>query len=146
MTTPVSSQSLASIPAHIPMCWSSHREPSSLRITAWAHGEPWPIPSQKVLCGRVNSRVWGFTVFFWFVLLDLMHRKLPRTSNNYSTMTLLPSRGHSRQAGAQRRQGEGATMGWERASQDQGFPTELQARRGTRRNGEGPGGSLPCFI
>lgn len=53
-------------------------------------------------------------VFFCFVLLDLMHRKMPRTSNNYSKTTMLPSHGPSRQAGAQRHcRVRAVTVRWE---------------------------------
>ena len=72
-------------------------------------------------------------VFFCFVLLDLMHRKVPRTSNNYSKTTLLPSRGHSRQAGAQRRcKATTVTVRWGKAgAQNRESQTEPQAQRGT---------------
>lgn len=72
-------------------------------------------------------------VFLCFVLLDLMHRKLPRTSYNYSKMTLLPSHGHSRQAGAQRLcKVTTLTVRWEKAgAQNQEFRTEPPAQRGT---------------
>ena len=107
--------------------------------------------SQKTLCGRVNSWVWGIMVFFCFVLLDLMHRKLPRTSNNYSKTTLLPSRGHSRQAGAQRHcKVSVVTIRWEKAgAQNWEFQTEPQAQRGIwQRWGKPPPprSSLTSFI
>lgn len=62
-----------------------------------------------------------------------MHRKLPRTSNNYSKTTLLPSRGHSRQAGAQGHGKVSAVTGrWEKAgARNQESGTQPQAQRGT---------------
>jgi hypothetical protein len=91
------------------------QEPGTLQIRtpSWGSHSSLSQPTQslspfprKWLCGKVNSWVWGIMVFFCFVLRDLMHRKLPRSPNNYSKTTLLLSRGHSRQAGALRLQSQ----------------------------------------
>ena len=100
----------------------------------------WPNPSpgyrslpfpENTEWERVNSWVCGIMVFLCFVLLDVMHRKMPRTSNNYSKTTLLPSRGHSRQAGAQRHcRVSDVTVRGEKQEPGTRNPAQPQAQRG----------------
>lgn len=118
----------------------------------------WPVPSpdyhslpfpESAVWERVNSWVWGIMVFFCFVLLDLMHRKMPRTSNNYSKTTLLPSHGRSRRAGAQTHCRAGAVaVRWEKQKpMIRNFLRNLKHSVALSRMGEGPPWkSLTCFL